>query len=145
MVDTIDPIRRSENMRRIKSVDTKPELRLRKLVHSLGFRYRLHRKDLPGHPDLVFSSKRKVIFVHGCFWHQHENCIDGRTPRSRAEYWTPKLRRNVDRDQTALLRLSQMGWRALVIWECELGGVEAMEKMEATVRNFLTEVSEHSE
>ena len=145
MVDTIDPARRSENMRRIKGFDTKPEMRLRRLVYSLGFRYRLHRKDLPGHPDLVFTSKRKVIFVHGCFWHQHGSCVDGRIPRSRTEYWTPKLRRNVERDQAALLTLSEMGWKALVVWECELNGTEAMEKTEAAVRDFLTETSARRE
>jgi DNA mismatch endonuclease (patch repair protein) len=141
MVDTIDPVRRSENMRRIRSVDTKPELRLRRLVYGMGFRYRLHRKDLPGHPDLVFAGRRKVIFVHGCFWHQHEKCIDGRTPRSKTEYWLPKLKRNVDRDASALMQLDQMGWGALVVWECQLSSAETIKQTAETVRRFLCEAS----
>ena len=139
MVDTIDPSRRSENMRRIRSTDTKPELRLRKLVYSLGFRYRLHKKDLPGNPDLVFASRRKVIFVHGCFWHQHEKCVDGRIPRSKTEYWLPKLNRNVERDISALMQLKQMGWGALVVWECELSSAGTIKQTEERVRRFLNE------
>ncbi len=141
MVDTIDPSRRSENMRRIRSTDTKPELRLRKLVYSLGFRYRLHRKDLPGNPDLIFASRRKVIFVHGCFWHQHEKCADGRIPRSKTEYWLPKLNRNVERDLSALIQLKQMGWGALVVWECELSSAGTIKQTEERVRHFLNEAS----
>jgi DNA mismatch endonuclease (patch repair protein) len=137
MVDTIDPIRRSENMRQIKSADTKPELLLRRLVYGLGYRYRLHRKDLPGNPDLVFVGRRKVIFVHGCFWHQHEICVDGRIPRSKTEYWLPKLKRNVERDTAALIKLGQMGWKALVVWECQLGSAQAIKQAEETVRRFL--------
>jgi DNA mismatch endonuclease (patch repair protein) len=124
-------------MRRIRSIDTKPELLVRRLVYGLGFRYRLHRKDLPGCPDLVFVSRRKVIFVHGCFWHQHQQCVDGRPPRSRTGYWLPKLARNVKRDSTAIKQLEQMGWRVLVIWECELSSEELIERTMATVQRFL--------
>jgi len=108
-------------MRRIKSKDTKPELIVRRLAHRLGFRYRLHRKDLPGKPDLVFGPKRKAIFVHGCFWHGHDDpaCLDGRAPRSNQSYWLPKLTRNKERDFKSIAALEAAGWQVLVIWECE--------------------------
>lgn len=106
-------------MRRIRSRDTKPELLVRSLVHRLGFRFRLHSRDLPGKPDLVFPARRKVIFVHGCFWHQHKNCIDGRLPKSRADYWVPKLARNVQRDGERRTALRKLGWKSLTLWDCE--------------------------
>ena len=120
-MDKVTPQRRSANMARIRSKGMKPELDVRKLVHRMGYRYRLHRKDLPGKPDMVFPSRRKVIFVHGCFWHQHsaENCLDGRHPKSNTDYWRPKLTRNVERDAEHLSRLDADGWQVLVIWECE--------------------------
>lgn len=118
MADKITPARRSENMRRIKSKGMKPEMVVRRQVHGLGYRYRLHRKDLPGKPDLVFGPRRAVIFVHGCFWHQHD-CRDGRVPSSNREYWEPKLARNVERDGEARRGLKAMGWRVMVVWECE--------------------------
>ncbi len=119
MVDKISKSRRSENMRRIKSKGTKPEMVVRRLVHGLGYRYRLHRKDLPGKPDLVFGPRRAVVFVHGCFWHQHD-CRDGRVPSSNREYWEPKLARNVERDRMTRHELEAAGWRVLVVWECEI-------------------------
>jgi DNA mismatch endonuclease, patch repair protein len=127
-VDKLTPERRSENMRRIKSRGTKPELAVRRLVHCLGYRYRLHRKDLPGKPDLVFGPRRKVVFVHGCFWHCHGDpaCLDGRAPRSNEDYWLPKLARNKVRDGASLAALEAAGWRVLVIWECEVRNVEAL-------------------
>ena len=108
-------------MAAIRPKDTTPELIVRRLVHRLGYRYRLHRKDLPGKPDLVFGPRRKVIFVHGCFWHLHpaKSCLDGRQPKSNTSYWSPKLRRNAERDQEHLKTLRRLGWRVLVIWECE--------------------------
>ena len=108
-------------MRRIKSKDMKPELAVRRLVHNLGFRYRLHRKDLPGKPDLVFGPKRKVIFVHGCFWHGHEleGCLDARRPKSNTGYWNPKLTRNKERDAKHIKNLEADGWQVFVVWECE--------------------------
>ena len=123
-------------MARIRSKDMKPEIVVRKLVHALGYRFRLHRKDLPGKPDLVFGPKRKVIFVHGCFWHQHaeEECLDGRVPKSRLEYWGPKLRRNVERDVQSQRALEKSGWGVLVIWECE---TKEMDALRARLRNFL--------
>jgi DNA mismatch endonuclease, patch repair protein len=106
-------------MRAIRSKGMKPELAVRRLVHKLGYRYRLHRTDLPVTPDLVFVSRRKVIFVHGCFWHAH-GCKQSHVPKSNVEYWAPKLRRNRKRDAKNLKALTAQGWRSLVIWECEI-------------------------
>ncbi len=132
MADKLSPERRSENMRRIRSRDMKPEMTVRQLAHSLGYRYRLHRKDLPGKPDLVFGPRKAVIFVHGCFWHQHdkEDCLDGRRPKSNTDYWNKKLARNVQRDEEAQKNLQDQGWRVMVIWECET-------KDQATLRSRL--------
>lgn len=124
MPDKLTPERRSENMRRIKNKDTKPELVVRRTLHRLGYRYRLHRKDLPGKPDLAFASRRKAIFVHGCFWHQHPTCAEGRPPRSNGDYWGPKLARNVQRDQGAIAALEAMGWTVTTVWECELVDID---------------------
>ena len=109
----------SAHMRLIKKADTKPEMSVRRLVHGMGYRYRLHRRDLPGTPDLVFPRLRKVIFVHGCFWHQHIGCRLARQPKSRQEYWLPKLARNIERDRFAQDQLQAFGWRVLTVWECE--------------------------
>lgn len=112
-------IGRSENMRRIRSKDTKPEMIVRSMVHKLGFRFRLHRRDLPGCPDLVFPSRRKVIFVHGCFWHGHTCPEVARTPKTNTEYWVQKIRGNIERDNRNQEKLKALGWRILVVWECE--------------------------
>lgn len=134
-MDKLTAERRSENMRRIKSKGMKPELAVRQLVHGLGYRYRLHRKDLPGKPDLVFGPARKAIFVHGCFWHSHETCRDGRVPQSNQEYWRPKLRRNKERDAKNIAALEAAGWRVLVIWECETRDTAGLSRR---VCSFLT-------
>ena len=120
MADTLSPKERSERMSRIRSRDTQPELRVRRLIHGLGYRYRLHCSDLPGTPDLVFRKRKRVIFVHGCFWHQHPDpkCKLTRLPKSRLDFWGPKLRRNHERDEEILARLRQEGWRVLIVWEC---------------------------
>jgi len=120
-MDKLSIARRSANMRAIRSRDTAPELTVRRLVHSLGYRYRLHVASLPGRPDLVFSSRRKVIFVHGCFWHQHPSadCVDARQPRSNLGYWQPKLARNISRDQDHIDALQSVGWSVMVVWDCE--------------------------
>lgn len=110
---------RSENMRRIRSKGMRPELAVRSMVHKMGYRFRLHRKDLPGKPDLVFAGRRKVIFVHGCFWHAHD-CKTAHRPKSNADYWGVKLKRNAARDKKSLAALMAQGWKPLVIWECEL-------------------------
>lgn len=109
-------------MRRVRSRDTKPELTVRSLVFSMGYRYRLHRRSLPGTPDLVFPSRSKAIFVHGCFWHLHD-CGKYRLPHSREDYWLPKLKANKRRDDVSAVALRGMGWDVLTIWECELRDV----------------------
>lgn len=121
MTDKLTPSARSRNMGKIRSKNTSPELAVRKLVFSLGYRYRLHRKGLPGKPDLVFPGRKKVIFVHGCFWHQHQNpgCKIARTPKSNKDYWLPKLQRNTERDVRHQHELNELGWDVLVLWECE--------------------------
>ena len=119
-MDSISAVRRSANMSRIRSKDTKPEMLIRRMLHGLGYRYSLHRRDLPGAPDLVFPSRGKIVFVHGCFWHQHKGCIDGRLPKSREEYWLPKLLRNVARDRRNILKLRRSGWRVIKVWECDV-------------------------
>jgi DNA mismatch endonuclease (patch repair protein) len=128
-------IGRSENMRRICSKDTGPEMIVRRLVHGMGYRYRLHRKDIPGKPDLVFPGLRKVIFIHGCFWHQHSECREGRFPKSNDAYWLPKLEGNKARDAIALEKISAMGWDAFVVWECE---TKQLSDLAVRIRNFLT-------
>jgi len=125
-MDTISPERRSENMRRIRGKDTEPELVVRRALFKLGYRYRLHIKNLPGKPDLVFPKLRKVIFVHGCFWHKHSHihCKIARLPKSNSEYWADKLRRNVERDAARRAELRRQGWKVFVIWECEAAHIE---------------------
>lgn len=121
-MDTLSRRERSERMSRVRNKNTKPELAVRRLVHSLGYRYRLHRGKLPGRPDLVFPSRRAVIFVHGCFFHRHPdpNCRLARLPKSRLDFWLPKLEGNKARDERNLKTLAAEGWRTLVVWECEL-------------------------
>ncbi|WP_243444801.1 very short patch repair endonuclease [Sphingosinicella humi] len=125
-------------MSRIRSRNTRPEMVVRRLLHAAGYRYRLQRKDLPGKPDLVFGPRRKVIFVHGCFWHQHEDttCLDGRRPKSNTGYWHQKLHRNVERDRQNEDALRAMGWDVMTVWECETektGAVGLLERL----RRFL--------
>lgn len=120
--DRLTPAQRSDLMARIRRTDTKPEMAVRQLSHRLGYRFRLHRKDLPGSPDLVFPSRRKVIFVHGCWWHRHSCPLGQRVPRTRLEYWLPKFDRNTQRDRQVRRQLRSLGWSALVIWECETRG-----------------------
>lgn len=121
MADTISTERRSANMRAIHSKGMKPEMAVRSLAHRMGYRFRLHRKDLPGKPDMVFPGRRAVIFIHGCFWHQHPapGCHDARPPKSNTGYWHPKLERNQARDTEHIAALQAQGWRVLVIWECQ--------------------------
>jgi len=119
-VDKLTPQRRSDNMARIRSKDTSPELIVRRIAHGMGYRYRLHAKDLPGKPDLVFRSRKKAIFIHGCFWHGHTECREGRVPKSRTDYWQPKLERNRLRDAAHEEALHDLGWQTLTLWECQL-------------------------
>jgi DNA mismatch endonuclease (patch repair protein) len=118
-VDVPPSAMRSAIMRSVRQKDTLPELQVRRLVHSMGFRFRLHRKDLPGTPDLVFPRHKKVIFVHGCFWHSHYGCKRATVPQTRNDFWTAKFARNRERDEKAVAALSLQGWKSLVIWECE--------------------------
>lgn len=118
-MDIVDPARRSQMMARIQGRNTVPEIIVRRTAHRLGFRFRLYRKDLPGRPDLVFPRFRAAVFVHGCFWHRHEGCRFAYTPRSRVRFWTEKFDRNVARDRCTEDALRSLGWRVLVIWECE--------------------------
>ncbi len=121
-------------MSRIRDRDTKPEMKVRKLVHLMGYRYRLHRKDLPGKPDLVFSKLRKIIFVHGCFFHMH-NCRYGRVvPKTNGEVWKAKRERNVNRDSKVIAELKELGWQTLVIWECT---TRTMIGVPESIRDFL--------
>jgi len=125
VMDKYSKEKRSEIMSRIRSRNTKPEMCLRRLVHSMGFRFRLHRPDLPGRPDLVFPRHRKVIFVHGCFWHRH-GCRRTSTPATNREFWEKKFSRNTQRDQENLNSLDAAGWRTLVVWECELKDIDSL-------------------
>ena len=118
MVDRISSELRSRLMGRVRGENTKPEMQVRRLVHRMGFRYRLHRRDLPGTPDLVFPDRKKIIFVHGCFWHQHD-CPRGARPTSNRDFWNIKLDKNVRRDQENISALEERGWSVLVVWECE--------------------------
>ena len=115
---------RSRNMSAIKSKNTKPEIAVRKLLHSMGYRFRLHRKDLPGSPDIVLPKYKTVIFVHGCFWHRHENCKYASTPKTRKEFWESKFKANVKRDKEIQEKIKNIGWQSSVIWECELKDID---------------------
>lgn len=118
----------------IRGKDSSPELKLRRLVHGMGFRYRLHVKNLPGKPDLVFPSRRAVIFMHGCFWHRHPGCKLARMPKSKLDFWRPKLEGNRERDLQNQEMLKKLGWRVLVVWECEMANIEDVSNK---VREFL--------
>jgi DNA mismatch endonuclease (patch repair protein) len=118
-MDVFDAKQRSEIMSRIRSRDTTPELSVRRAAHAMGLRFRLHRRDLPGNPDLVFPRHKVALFVHGCYWHQHAGCRRSSSPKSRQEYWIPKLAANVARDERSVIALAALGWRAVVVWECE--------------------------
>jgi DNA mismatch endonuclease, patch repair protein len=132
-MNEVDP-KRSALMARVRGKDTKPEMTVRRAVYALGHRYRLHRRDLPGSPDLVFAHQRKVIFVHGCFWHRHKGCRRTTTPKTRVRFWKSKFDANIDRDLKNVAALQAAGWKVLVIWECEAIDVAALR---AKVKLFL--------
>lgn len=117
---------RSRNMAAIKGGNTKPELTVRKMLHRLGYRFRLHRRDLPGTPDITLPKYRTVIFVHGCYWHRHPECKYASNPNTRREFWEEKFKHNINRDSRNLSQITEMGWYALVIWECELRHLERL-------------------
>lgn len=135
-MDTLTREQRSERMSRVRARNTGPELAVRQALHARGYRYRLHDKRLPGKPDLVFSSRRKVIFVHGCFWHRHSGCSLARLPKSRLDFWQTKLEGNKHRDARHLEQLRELGWSVLVVWECEL---RDMPTLVARLEAFLNE------
>lgn len=126
MADVFPPAKRSWIMSRVKGENTKPEILVRSLVHAMGFRFRLHRKDLPGKPDLVLPRHKKVIFVHGCFWHQHSACPNSARPTSNIAYWNRKLDRTVERDKHNIASLKSAGWQVLVVWECQIKNTEKL-------------------
>lgn len=135
-MDNLTPEERSERMSRVKGANTKPEMVVRRLVHGMGYRYRLHGKNLPGKPDLVFGRLRKAIFVHGCFWHRHPDpdCPLARLPKSRLNFWLPKLEGNRKRDERNQTKLDELGWRVLVVWECQ---IRDRDELMVRIRNFL--------
>lgn len=134
MPDVLSPEQRSRNMRAIKGKDTGPELIVRRLLHSLGYRFRLHRRDLPGHPDIVLPGRKVVVFVHGCFWHRHR-CRYGQVcPATRAEFWQAKFAANVARDARTRRKLRALGWRVIVVWECQ---TRDRDKLAARLRRLL--------
>jgi DNA mismatch endonuclease, patch repair protein len=134
MVDHVDALTRSAIMASVKSADTGPEMTLRRLLHALGYRYRLHHAHLPGRPDLAFPARRKVIFVHGCFWHRHEGCRYAGLPKTRPEFWQAKFDSNEARDKRNRKELQRLGWKSMVVWQCEL---QAPEKVLRRVIRFL--------
>lgn len=137
MTDTCTPEQRSSVMRRIRSKDTKPEMVVRKLVYSMGYRYRLHVSKLPGKPDIVMAGRRKIIEIRGCFWHQHKNCPFGRMPKSRLDYWQSKLTKNTKRDLLNVDKLTSDGWDVLIIWECETQDIDQLQfKLQSFLQNL---------
>lgn len=135
-MDRLTPERRSWLMSRVGSRDTSTEMRVRRAAHSLGLRYRLHRRDLAGTPDLVFPKHRVVIFVHGCFWHRHPGCKKATTPKSQVVFWQSKFDRNVARDRQAVDELGALGWRVAVIWECETKDAEVLSRLLEEIFEF---------
>jgi DNA mismatch endonuclease, patch repair protein len=133
-VRRLSPEARLRVMRSIRKTDTSPEIAVRRIIHRLGFRYRLHVRELPGTPDIVLPRARKIVLVHGCFWHQHAGCPLARLPRGRPEYWLPKLARNRQRDQASEKALAALGWRVLVIWECQ---IRKTEQLRENLKSFL--------
>ncbi|WP_237173908.1 very short patch repair endonuclease [Paracandidimonas lactea] len=132
-MDTFTPSQRSALMSRIRHRDTKPEVTVRSLLHALGYRFRLHRKDLPGKPDIVLPKYRKIVMVHGCFWHGH-SCRRASKPKSNQEYWIPKIAANRQRDARNVAELKRLGWSVLVLWECEIKDISAIDQR---LREFL--------
>jgi DNA mismatch endonuclease (patch repair protein) len=126
VADHVDPAKRSLIMAAVHSKNTKPEIVVRNIVYRLGYRYRLHSGKLPGHPDLVFAGRRKVVFVHGCFWHRHSGCRYASSPKTRVEFWQSKFLANVARDERTRLELERSGWKVLTVWQCELKQLESL-------------------
>ncbi|WP_081078021.1 very short patch repair endonuclease [Burkholderia pseudomultivorans] len=137
MVDFLSPRERSKRMSLIRGRDTQPELVLRRALHRLGLRFRLHGAGLPGKPDLVFPRYKVVVFVHGCFWHQHAGCKIATIPKSNTQFWVEKFKKNIGRDKKVIAQLNELGWKVIVVWECELS---TMQKIEMTSENIAFEI-----
>jgi DNA mismatch endonuclease, patch repair protein len=133
-VDIVTPDKRSVLMSGIRSKNTRPEIAVRRVAHSLGYRFRLHRRDLPGHPDIVFPSLKKIVLVHGCFWHRHLKCKYAYCPKSNVDFWEAKFAKTLERDSRNIDKLERLGWRLLTVWECETSEPEALRKL---VKRFL--------
>lgn len=131
-MDRLSPERRGWLMSRISSKNTKPELIVRSLLHQMGYRFRIHVSDLPGKPDIVFSKRKKIIFVHGCFWHGHRECKYGRLPKSRVEFWTNKINKNQIHDEKVTAKHTAVGWQVLIVWQCDLRNNESL------IQNLIT-------
>jgi len=140
-MDRLSPLHRSWNMSRIKAKDTLPELTVRSLIHSLGFRFRLHCSNLPGKPDIILPRLKTAIFVHGCFWHRHLGCHFAYTPKTREEFWNKKFRNTKLRDQYVATEIRKLGWINLTVWECELKDIEGLKKR---IRNELAVIENNS-
>lgn len=140
MVDFLSPSERSERMSRIRSSNTSPEIALRRGLHALGFRFRLHRKDLPGKPDIVLPRYKTVVLVHGCFWHRHEGCKVATTPKSNTDFWVKKFDQNTARDTRTRDQLEGLGWKVIVVWECELASERKVADVSIRVANKITQV-----
>ena len=129
MTDKLTKEKRSWNMSRIRSGNTKPEIVVRRSLHALGYRFRLHRNDLPGRPDIVLSKYKTAIFVHGCFWHRHEGCEFAYTPKSKVQFWKTKFQKNIERDKKVIEELQQLGWTPKIIWECQTKNADSLQKL----------------
>ena len=135
-LDPLTPEQRSERMSRVRSRNSKAEMAVRRVLHGMGYRYRLHRRDIHGTPDIAFLGRRKVVFVHGCFWHRHPGCKNARLPKSRVEFWSQKLEANRERDLRVRAELTKQGWAVLVVWECE---ARPDGELEERLRRFMEE------
>lgn len=136
MTDTFSPRARKRVMSRITSKNTRPEIDVRKYLYSKGLRYRLHRKNLPGKPDIVISRIKSVIFVNGCFWHHHDGCKRSNWPKSNKDYWIPKIERNIVRDRDNIVRLSSLGWKSITVWECETKNLDVHGQLQRVIQEY---------
>ncbi len=137
MVDVVSPMVRSRMMSGIQGKNTKPEVLVRKILHAMGYRFRLHLRSLPGAPDIAMPGRKIAIFVHGCFWHMHGGCRFAKMPSTRPEFWRAKLQGNIDRDQAAVVKLNAMGWRALWVWECATRAKDTPEALPVRLRSWI--------
>jgi len=144
-MDIVSPQKRSEMMSGIRGKNTKPEMLIRSILFKAGYRFRLHRKDLPGTPDIVMPGRRVAIFIHGCFWHRHHDCSLARLPKSNAEFWKAKLSENGRRDRTQYRELAKLGWRVLVIWECAIRREHDIARLAASIARWIDSGGSFSE